>query len=244
MRCPHRSTRIAVHPASPTPLDRHEPLDTLPPGIAAELLSMIDRAIDRDEAHVAARLERMLPWSMTTEPAVLDRHVTLRLLEGEVASAQTALDATPATTPRLDLLRAVVAIRLGDPLGAFAWSHGLSAARSLALRVVSAILAAIERTPTGYRMVSDPAPAVCAASRGAPDPTIGTGPGCIAPTLRMLDGLLGSEADAVTAAHDLAATVRTAIAGLASDLGLTLAVEATPLAVTPDDGVRLGLRAA
>jgi hypothetical protein len=193
--------------------ERHESLSSLPRGIATSILERIDEALALGEQGNALLLERMLPPTLGAEPAVVDRLATLRLIEGDVTTASAALGACPQSTPRLDLLRMVIAVHRGD--AALAPHQG----------VVALVLEALVRHAGGE--LADSTSALCAivAGRAAPVATLTA-------ALVELEQLLTPERE-----DSLSARVLAALRGVATDLGLTLntASISPDLAVTPSD---------
>lgn len=238
---PHSGTRrMQRNPRSNDAMpDLREPLDALENGIAVETLDRIDEALDAGDLARAKHLERLLPQNLGAEPAVIDRLATLRLLDGDLETAGALLGACPVSTPRLDLLRAVVALRHDDMLTAFAVASSESARRSLCLRIIAAIVSGLTAWEQGIRVGADTTAAVCEATRDGTHATCGVGPTALVPALRTLGALL-PDAAAGTFMH----ATRVALVGIAEDLGIPLPVTGPGLGITPDDRDGLNLRAA
>lgn len=226
--------------------DLREPLDSLENGSAVETLALMDDAIDAGDLDRARHLERLLSESIGGEPAIIDRLATLRLLEGDLHGAASHLGSCPMSTPRLDLLRAIVALRNDDMLSAFAIANGETARRSLCLRIIAAVVAGLTAWEQGIRVGADTTASVCEATREGAEATSGVGPAALVPALRTLGALL-PDADAGTFMH----AMRMALVGIAEDLGIPLPVAGTGttppsqgLGVTPDDRNGMNLRAA
>lgn len=219
--------------------DLREPLDALENGVAVETLDRIDEALDAGDLARAKHLERLLPESVGAEPAIIDRLATLRLLDGQIEAAAALLVSCPLTTPRLDLLRAVVALRQDDMLTAFAIANGETCRRSLCLRIIAAIVSGLTAWEQGIRVGADTTAAVCEATREGTNATSGLGPTALLPALRTLGSLL-PDAEQGTFMH----AIRLALVGIAEDLGIPLPVPNLTLGVTPDDRDGLNLRAA
>ncbi|MDZ4755668.1 MAG: hypothetical protein SGJ11_14370 [Phycisphaerae bacterium] len=231
-----------MHKSPRTPIalpDLHEPLDSLEAGVAVETLERIDGAIGAGDLQRARQLEALLPQSLRAEPPVADRLATVRLLAGDLESAAAVLDACPQSTPRLDLLRAVAALRRDDLLAAFAIANGPSARRSLCLRILAAIVSSLTAWEQGVRVKSDPTAAVCETTRETLNATAGIGPESLIPAMRALRQLF-PEARPGT----FPAAIRAAILSVAHDLAIPLDATPDTLCVTPIDAVRLNLRAA
>jgi hypothetical protein len=224
--------------------DLRESLECLENGTAIETLQRIDDALDAADLGRAKHLERLLPQSIGAEPAVVDRLATLRILEGDLATAAALLGAAPQSTPRLDLLRAVVALRQDDMLTAFALANGETARRSLCLRIIAAVVSGLTAWEQGIRVGADTTAAVCEATREGTSATSGIGSAALTPALRTLGSLLPDDAPG-TFMH----AVRLALTGIAEDLGIPLPVptaipSAGTLGVDPDDRKGMNLRAA
>lgn len=221
--------------------DLREPLDPLENGVGVETLALMDEAMDCGDLVRARHLERLLPHGLGNEAAVIDRLATLRLLENEIDPAASLLGACPHSTPRLDLLRAVVALRHDDMLSAYAIASSESARRSLCLRIVAAVVSGLTAWEQGVRVGADTTAAVCEATREGSDVTAGVGPAALTPALRVLGTLL-PDAPSGTFMH----AIRMALVGIAEDLGIPLPVPGatTSLGITPDDRDGLNLRAA
>jgi hypothetical protein len=210
--------RMQPNSASPLP-DLREPLDILENGIAVETLSRMDDAIDSGDLDRATHLERLLAPDMFGEPPVIDRLATVRLLVGDIDGAASLLGACPLSTPRLDLLRAIVALRHDDMLSAYSIANGETARRSLCLRIIAAIVAGLTAWEQGIRVGADTTAAVCEATREGAEATSGVGPAALTPALRTLGTLL-PDAPQGTFLH----AIRMALAGIAEDLGIPLPV--------------------
>lgn len=231
----HRRPRAGAEPM----LDECEPLSGLAPGIASSFLVLIDRALELNDLAAATRVERLLPPSLGSDPAVVDRRATLRILEGDLATAGAALGGCPMLTPRLDLLRAILTARRGDSFRLFGLVHGASSGASLGLRTLAALLSRAVLAEGGYRLTGDPIRAVCDACRERSNGPI-PGPSTIGRTVRQLLRLLGRTAPRGT----LAAALIDGLREIAADLGLEAEPPASGLAVTPEDRDRLHLRVA
>lgn len=241
--------------------DLRESLDALENGVAVETLDRIDEALDAADLDRARHLERLLPQELGAEPAVIDRLATLRLLEGDVTTAAALLGACPVSTPRLDLLRAITALRQDDMLTAFAVANGDCARRSLCLRIIAAVVSGLTAWEQGIRVGADTTAAVCEATREGTNATSGVGPAALTPALRTLGALL-PDAGEGTFMH----AIRLALCGIAEDLGIPLPIplptlnaggplgsggqpgtpgsQAGDLGVRPDDRNGMNLRAA
>jgi hypothetical protein len=222
-----------MHKSPRTPLDLpdlHEPLDTLDAGSAVETLGLIDAALEAGDRERAKQLETLLPPSLVAEPPVVDRLATIRLLEGDVDRAAELLDACPHATPRLDLLRAVVCLRRDDLLSAFAIANGLSARRSLCLRVLAAVVSSLTAWEQGVHVKSDPTAAVCEATRESFDASSGIGPASLIPALRALRMLLPHAKPG-----SFPAAINEAIVSVAHDLGIPIDETPDTLCVMPTD---------
>lgn len=222
-----------------------EPLDDLPPGIAFNVLSQLDRALDAGNLPLALALERLLPSTLGTEPAIVDRLVTLRLLEGDIGTAAAGLGTCPTSTPRLDFLRKIVAI-LNDRLDV---ASAAGAADTPIAAVLSALLSHVRYTGScrserhGFAAAGDATAAACEVVGRRPSPVA-----TLTFALIAIENLLDVSGRLV--AGSLAAAVLAALRGVALDLGIALGTgpraddAAGELAVTPSDRQRLRLRAA
>lgn len=223
-----------------------EPLELMPPGIAAAILERIDAALDEGNLRRALALERLLPSTLGAEPAVVDRLVTLRLLEGDVQTAAAGLGASPAvggsngTRPRLRLLALVVAVGVGDP-AAIAAEMASPGPCGLACRCLGLILEALGAASTRPDRLgpgADPAAALCRIAAEYPRPVAS-----LTAALGLLEQLLVGLA--LRQSPNAARALR-AIRGVARDLdiGFDALAGSDELAVTPSDRATLRLRAA
>ncbi|MDZ4828967.1 MAG: hypothetical protein SGJ09_02055 [Phycisphaerae bacterium] len=218
-----------------------EPLDDLPPGIAFDVLTQLDRALDAGNLPLALALERLLPSTLGTDPAIVDRLVTLRILEGDVTTAAAGLGTCPIATPRLDFLRRIVAIQL-DQLDATSTSDSAEAPiLAVMTALVGHVLHARPRgnLRRGFEAASDATAAACAVVARRPSPVA-----TLTFALIAIENLL--DMPGRPPAGSLASAVLATLRGVAVDLGITLGAPSPTdeLAVTPSDRQRLRLRAA
>ena len=89
-------------------------MPSLPPGISSHLLELIDIQLDRNEIAAALRLATtLLPESLAGEAPVAERRAAIGLRRNDLDAAAQALAAATRPTPRLHLLEAILALRLG-----------------------------------------------------------------------------------------------------------------------------------
>ena len=248
-RLAHRHPRLLPHAAP----DEHEPLDTMPPGVGTTFLAVIDRAIDRGDLDAAMRIERLLPADLGSDPAVVDRLATLRLLEGDLATARAALGAAPRSSPRLAFLRAIIDLhdgRMSQAEARLAEARGPgspTASPCLLSQILTDLLAATEAIPSGYRLRTE---AACRGGRSASSVAEGpdAGPAALGRALRTLHQLLARSSPEATLAGFLARAIGSAAADLGADLPTRPADRGASseagLAVTTADRDRILRRAA
>lgn len=223
-----------------------------------DALERISDAIAARDLPAALAAERSLPPLVGAEPAIVDRLATLRLLEGDPATAAAALGAVAVESPRLELLRAIALAALEDldELERHVDSTVGTAWARPGLALVDTVLGRVRADAMGYHALGDPSAEYCARLAGrlgarvafdASDTgNVPSGARLLTIAQSAMDEVLRLLAPCTPARPSLARCLVGTIDRMARDLGLCVSAgnDASPLAVSLRDRAEMHLRAA